>query len=59
VGPPQCAGTRCADALAAVRAHRSGRGSRQLYRLTTPERVVEVDPRDVSAMLRTGWFIGM
>ena len=34
-----------------------GPGSRQLYRLTAPEQVVEVDPSDVTALLRTGWFV--
>lgn len=35
-----------------------GPDSQQLYRLTTPEQVVEVDSRDVAALLRTGWFTG-
>jgi hypothetical protein len=35
-----------------------GPGSQQLYRLTAPEQVVEADPRDVAALLRTGWFVG-
>jgi hypothetical protein len=34
-----------------------GPGSRQLYRLTAPEQDVEVDPLDVEALLRTGWFL--
>jgi hypothetical protein len=34
-----------------------GPGSRQVYRLVAPEQVVEVDPRDVPALLRTGWFV--
>lgn len=35
-----------------------GPGSQQLYRLTAAEQVVDVDPRDVAPLLRTGWFAG-
>ena len=33
-----------------------GPGSTSLYRLTVPDQAVEVDPLDVDALLRTGWF---
>jgi hypothetical protein len=35
-----------------------GPGSSALYRLTRPDEEVDVDPRDVAALLRTGWFLG-
>ena len=35
-----------------------GPGSRTLYRLTETGELVDVDPRDVEALLRTGWFVG-
>jgi hypothetical protein len=34
-----------------------GPGSSRLYRIGTPDDVVEVDPLDVDALLRTGWFV--
>jgi len=34
-----------------------GPGSKQIYRLSTPGEPVEVDPHDVAALLRTGWFV--
>ena len=55
-GPvPPAAGTRLAYRGPVPMVLR-GPGSRELYRLTAPEQVVDVDARDVAALLRTGWF---
>ena len=32
-------------------------GSTRIYRLSTPDELVEVDPQDRVALLRTGWFV--
>lgn len=34
-----------------------GPGSTRIYRLSAPDEPVEVDPLDVAALLRTGWFV--